>query len=265
MAARNPQVPEVLANLVDVLLDKDKEKRPSMAALEVQLEQMTAELPPPAKHRHRNRGDGGGAKWTARSSRCQDGCRHDADDNCGTTGVVDKQRRSVVWIGLGIALSLTAVGVACSVFGDAQKAGSKARGTDGGQAHSLASAVRSGCGLKVVRVSDGVVLGKTPLDQEAEQSSEPIRLRVEAAVLPQDVQIGLSASGEVQSGAATGAAETAGRSATCRRAKAQQPTKTETKRVEVPHRKKTKKRTARGLAGWASIRPLYAVHRRCTV
>ena len=237
VAACNPQVPEVLANLVDVLLDKDKEKRPSMAALEVQLEQMTAELPPPAKHRHRN----SGAMAVVQSG------RHAHPDaktvagttptTPGTTGVVDKQRRSVVWIGLGIALSLTAVGG--GVFG---LLATRKKPDPKPEAPTVAKRIRwhlrsVPAAAQVVRVSDGVVLGKTPLDQEAEQSSEPIRLRVEAAgFLPQDVQISLSASGEVQVVLRPEPPKPPVEAPPVVEQKPKQPTKKpKQKRVEVPH------------------------------
>jgi serine/threonine-protein kinase len=54
-------------------------------------------------------------------------------------------------------------------------------------------------GAKVVRIADGSAVGQTPLDEEAEQSSEPLRLRVElAGHLPREIQISLEASSEVQ-------------------------------------------------------------------
>ena len=54
-------------------------------------------------------------------------------------------------------------------------------------------------GAQVVRRSDGAVLGQTPLAREAEQSSEPLLLRLESVGhLPHDVQLSLETSSEVQ-------------------------------------------------------------------
>ncbi len=194
--ACNPQVPEVLANLVDVLLDKDKEKRPSMAALEVQLEQLTTELPPPPKHRHRN----SGAMAVVQSGRhAHPDAKTVAGNTPGTTGVVEKSRHRGLLLVVGLVGSLVVVGG--SVLGLLKlRSSPQPTPTVAPAIKRIRWTLRSlPTGSQVIRVSDGVALGTTPLGQEAEQSSEPLKLRVEhPGHLPQEVQIGLQASGEVQ-------------------------------------------------------------------
>ena len=195
VATANPQVPEALADLVDVLLDKDKEKRPTMAALEVQLEELTAELPPPQKHRHRP----SGAMAVVQSGRSAHPDAKTVAGNSapGTTGVIEKSRRSVLVVGL--LAGLLAVGGGVTAFVVLRKKTPSTTPTTPSKKRVHWRLRSRPEGAKVVRIADGSVVGQTPLDEEAEQSSEPLRLRVElAGHLPREIQISLEASSEVQ-------------------------------------------------------------------
>jgi len=54
-------------------------------------------------------------------------------------------------------------------------------------------------GAKVFQLSDGALVGETPLTQESPKSSSPLRLRLDRpGYLSHEVQISLEASGELQ-------------------------------------------------------------------
>ena len=162
-------------------------------------ERMTAELPPPAKHRHRNLGgDGGGAKWTARSIPMPRRFAGTTPTTPGTTGVVDKQRRSVVWIGLGIS----AVTDRCrgGVFGLWRRAKSRIQSP---RHRRWPSAFAGICGpfrLRLKWFASRMVWCSAKRLSIKRLSSRVSRSGCgsKRQVLPQDVQISLSASGEVQ-------------------------------------------------------------------
>ncbi|HMU38341.1 MAG TPA: serine/threonine-protein kinase [Pseudomonadota bacterium] len=197
VAAVNPHVPEKIAHLVDVLLDKDKEKRPTMAVLEVQLEQLTTELPAPQKHRHRN----SGAMAVVPSDRTAE---PDAKTVAGVTptpnaitGVVEKAKRSKTWIAMVGAFLLVAGGA--GAFWGLRKP-SPPKPAEVETPKRIRWQLRSlPAGAKVVRMSDKVMLGQTPLEQEALKTDEPLHLRLELeGYIPHEVQVGRQASGEVQ-------------------------------------------------------------------
>ena len=193
VSAVNPQVPQDLARLVDLLLDKDKEKRPTMESLEVQLEQLTADLPPPQKHRHRP-----GAVAMGQSGRhAQPDAKTVAGTTTpGTTGVVDRSRRSLVVLGVIGGLIAAGGGVAGLLVLRRKPVPPPKVPVVKRVRWRLRSLP---AGATVVRLKDGTSLGRTPIDQEMDQSSEPLVLRLElAGHLPHEVQIALSASSEVQ-------------------------------------------------------------------
>jgi serine/threonine-protein kinase len=196
VSAVNPQVPQDLARLVDLLLDKDKEKRPTMESLEVQLEQLTADLPPPQKHRHRP----AGAVAMGQSGRhAQPDAKTVAGTTTpGTTGVMERSRRSLLVVGLLGGLIVAGGGVAGFLLLRRKPAPPPPPKVS--VVKRVHWRLRSlPAGATVVRLKDGTSLGRTPIDQEVDQSSEPLVLRLElAGHLPHEVQIALSASSEVQ-------------------------------------------------------------------
>ena len=199
--ACNPQVPESLARLVDGLLEKDKDKRPSMAALEVQLEQLTTELPPPQKHRHRN--SGAMAVIPADRHAHPDAKTMAAEMPTPTSGPTSTTATGAVhqtphrrWIFVGILLSVVAVGGGVAWMTLKQPVARP----NAGKTSRIRWLLRSvPPGATVYRVADGNRLGETPIEQETEKSDDPMLFRVElAGFLPHEVQMGRQASGEVQ-------------------------------------------------------------------
>ena len=115
----------------------------------------------------------------------------------GTTGVIEKSRRSVLVAGL--LATLLAVGGGVPAFVVLRKKTPSTTPTTPSKKRVRWRIRSRPEGAKVVRIADGSVVGQTPLDQEAEQSTEPLRFRVElAGHLPREVQISLEASSEVQ-------------------------------------------------------------------
>jgi serine/threonine protein kinase len=192
VATVNPQVPEPLASLVDLLLDKDKDKRPTMEQLETQLEQLTSELPPPPKHRHR---PSGAMALVQSGHHANPDAKTIAGSTPGTTGVIERSRRSRLLLLGAIAVLLIGGGVTGYLV-----LRKKAVTSVSVEKKKVRWRLRSvPAGAQVVRRSDGAVLGQTPLAREAEQSSEPLLLRLESVGhLPHDVQLSLETSSEVQ-------------------------------------------------------------------
>ena len=194
VASLQPHVPEELASLVDGLLDKDKEKRPTMIALEGLLDALTEALPPPQKHRHRP----SGAMAVIQSGRSAHPDAKTMSAGSVSTGVMEKPRRRLLYIGLVASLLCIGGGVTGVVL-----LRKKAHST---QQKNVAMAQRVRWrllsvpdGAKVFQLSDGALVGETPLTQESPKSSSPLRLRLDRpGYLSHEVQISLEASGELQ-------------------------------------------------------------------
>jgi serine/threonine-protein kinase len=194
VSSLQPQVPDSLASLVDGLLDKDKEKRPTMIALEGLLDALTESLPPPQKHRHRP----SGAMAVIQSGRTAHPDAKTMSASSVSTGVMEKPRRTLLYIGLLASLLCIGGGVTGFVLlrKKAQPTEPKHIATTP-RVHWRLLSVPDGA--KVIQLSDGSVVGETPLAQDSPKSSSPLRLRLEhPGFLPHEVQISLEASGEVQ-------------------------------------------------------------------
>lgn len=194
VASLQPQVPEELASLVDGLLDKDKEKRPTMIALEGLLDALTEALPPPQKHRHRP----SGAMAVIQSGRSAHPDAKTMSAGAVSTGVMEKPRRRLLY--LGLVVSLVCIGAGLTGFVLLRKKpviSEKQLGASSPRVRWRLLSVPDGA--KVIQLSDGAVIGETPLVQESPKSSSPLRLRlVRPGYLPHEVQISLDASGELQ-------------------------------------------------------------------
>ena len=199
VASLNPQVPEELASLVDGLLDKDKDKRPTMIALEGQLDALTSVLPPPQKHRHRP----SGAMAVIQSGRsahpdAKTMSAGSVSTGSVSTGVMEKPRRRLLYVGLLVSVLAIAGGVTGSVL-LRKKSQPTEKKTTQNSPRVRWRLLSVPDGAKVIQLSDGTVIGETPLSQETVRSSSPLRLRLERpGYLPHEVQLSLEASGELQ-------------------------------------------------------------------
>ena len=179
MLAVAPTIPSALANLVDRLLVKPREQRPSMRAVQKALEALAAELPPPPR---RQEPEGSAAIDAQIVSRAM-------ASTLGKAASETRQprRRTLTYIGFaGVAVAATLTAALIWSLGSQRPVPPPVVMVSPVASPPKPPAPRQVTlrvvsqppGAQLVDVADGKQLGTTPWQQEMPQSDEPLRVRL---------------------------------------------------------------------------------------
>lgn len=176
-----PSVPAALSELVDRLLIKPKEQRPSMREVQRALESLAAELPAPPRRQE--------AEGSEVFDATQVAVRGRASTLGRTAAETHRPRRRHAWmVGAGGALAVLATAALLWPARHPSPPMPVAKAVTALPVVSLPPPAPSApvilrvvsqpSGAQIVRLPDGAVLGTTPWQQEMLRTDDPLRVRV---------------------------------------------------------------------------------------